>query len=85
MNTLKARLAIFMNVSLPMRFAYAVDRGHCDIACCIEAALHYREIRSEKEFSRIDRARCFANGFTIGLFSKIPDWFIDSWFLEADN
>lgn len=86
MKMTSARIAIFWNVTLPMRLAYAVDRGHYEIACCNDASIHYGEIRSENEFSRIDKIKLFSRGFLHGLLSKnIPAWFVDSWFVEIKD
>lgn len=74
----KARFQIFVNLTLPVRIAYAKDRAQYALACDEEACCHYGERRSQ-----LSRQWIAAEAFLIALLtSRIPIWFIDDWFVQ---
>lgn len=77
----RADLQLYLNLTLPIRFAFARDRADYYVACDEEACSHYGEAPST-----IWRLFLAAKGFIDGLTTQnIPQWFIDSWFRESSD
>lgn len=76
-----AKIQIFVNLTLPVRFAYAKDRAYFAIACDEEACYHYGEKRSWYSQDWIA-----AKAFLIALLTaRIPEWFVDDWFVQPNE
>lgn len=75
----KARIQMFLSLSLPMRLTYAMDRTHYALACDEEACLHYGDKRS-----LLSRMVLALKAYTFAVATpELPSWFVEDWFVTV--
>lgn len=76
------KLAYLFNVSIPMRWQFALDQAAYAIACEEEACGHYKQPMPQG----VTCARLWLHGFAVGLTRRsVPAWFVESWFAPSKD